>query len=85
MSVGGKVTEVLDVDKGVWINTVDQGPTYCAIYVERNTDSLQVRAGDTVWWQGSVAYWTKSDESVIERELRRKGGSGVSRPNSGDH
>ena len=82
MSVGGRVVEVVPHKKGVWINT-KENPSYTntiAINVETSSTSLSIRPGDKIWWQGGWAYWTKSDESVIERKLHRIGFSGVGRP-----
>jgi len=82
MSVGGKVIEVIVLveDSKVWVNTLDRGPTECAIYVQLNNDSRQIKNDDKLWWQGGVAYWTKSDESIVEKAIPRIGYSGVSRP-----
>jgi len=82
MSVGGKVIEVivLEIQSKVWVNTIDRGPTECAIYVELNSDSWQIEKGDTVWWQGGSAYWTNTNETIVEHEIPRIGYSGVSRP-----
>lgn len=80
MSVGGKVIEVLTLDEKIWINT-DDGTCECAIYVERDANSEQVKSGDVVWWQGSRAFWTTKDRKThIEKVLIRIGFSGVSRP-----
>lgn len=99
--VGGIVKDVLDCHhRGeVWVNCIDRcyragcdggdACTHkrdeCAIYVERNEDSLQIRAGDKLWWQGGSAFWTAvgSDGECsgrIEVDIQRRGYSGVSHP-----
>lgn len=93
MSVGGKVTEVIDAGDRVWVNTVesDHHHTACAIYVERTPEALAVSQGDIVWWQGGRAFWTAKDRNgktvgKPEVVLKRIGYSGVSRPaTAGDY
>jgi len=80
MSVGGKVTEVILQKTMVYIDTDDKGEK-CAIYVNRDSNAEQVKVGDIVWWQGSVAYWTTEDRKThVETKLIRIGYSGVNRP-----
>jgi len=79
MSVGGRVIEVIVQNERVYIDTND-GSYDCAIFVERDENSEQVKSGDTVWWQGREAYWTTADVKVVERVLKRRGYSGVKRP-----
>ena len=80
MSVGGEVTEVIVQDERVYIDTDDKGDK-CAIFVEKDENSIQVKPKDIVWWQGHRAFWTTKDrETVVERTLIRRGTSGVSRP-----
>ena len=82
MSVGGRVVEVIPMIDKVWINT-KENPNYTntvAIYIELTKDALSINPGDKVWWQGGFAFWTKEDESIIERRLKRLGYSGVGRP-----
>lgn len=80
MSVGGEVIEVIVQRKRVYVDTSDGG-CKCAIFVEKNSDSKQIKKGDVVWWQGNHAYWTTSDrETVVERKIKRIGFSGVNRP-----
>ncbi len=100
MSVGGTVVETIVVTAHgkkpttVWIDTREK-PHYLsttAIYVEDSPEARCVDVGDTVWWQGNVAYWTPKDKrgEPIERAdkklnvanvpLKRRGFSGVSRP-----
>ena len=82
MSVGGKVTEVIVQEDRVYIDTDDSGDK-CAIFVERDKNSEQVAPEDIVWWQGNDAYWTTADrETVVERTLKRRGFSGVNRPDA---
>ncbi|MBL4869807.1 MAG: hypothetical protein JKX72_02510 [Robiginitomaculum sp.] len=80
MSVGGEVTEVIVQDGRVYIDTDDSGDK-CAIFVEKDKNSVQVKLNDVVWWQGYRAFWTTADrKTVVERTLFRRGTSGVSRP-----
>ena len=79
MSVGGKVIEVIPGEDRVWVNTLDYSEK-CAIYVQRNNDSEQIKAGDSLWWQGREAYWTPQDAHVIDHPIPRIGFSGVERP-----
>ena len=80
MSVGGKVTEVILEEHRVYIDTDDHGDK-CAIFVDRDSNSEQVKPDDIVWWQGSNAFWTTADrKTVVERVLKRRGYSGVNRP-----
>lgn len=92
--IGGVVIETLVVDSTrVWINTQDYNHTErrflrgtCAIYVENTPESRAVSEGDLLWWQGGFAYWTpkrKQDGKTvgpIEVRLKRRGYSGVKRP-----
>lgn len=52
----------------------------CAIYVERNADSEQIRPGDNLWWQGKRAMWTPADRRVVDKEIPRRSYSGVASP-----
>lgn len=80
MSVGGKVTGVIVQSDRVYIDTND-GSCDCAIFVDRDENSVQVRPGDVVWWQGKEVYWTTADrKTVVECTLKRRGFSGVNRP-----
>lgn len=57
--VGGTVIEVLVMANRVYINCQDREyGGECAIFVERNGNSEQIRRGDCVWWQGRYALWT---------------------------
>ncbi len=87
MSIGGKVVEVVPHSKGVWVNT-KENPKYnntVAINVETTQESLSIEPGDNVWWQGGWAYWTKADESIVEKRLQRVGFSGVGRPKAEEY
>ncbi len=87
MSVGGTVVDTVTVGDRVWIDTKEK-LTYqssCAIYVENTPAARAVSAGDIVWWQGSIAYWTPKDRrgktiGPVEVKLKRRGYSGASRP-----
>lgn len=87
MSCGGTVIETIVLPDKVWINTREK-PHYSdttAIYVENTPEACCVSEGDTVWWQGSVAYWTAKDKDhrtigKPEIKLTRRGSSGAARP-----
>ena len=77
MSVGGEVVMVvLEPDK-IWVNTREIVLSHgqralggqCAIYVERNEDALQIKQGDSLWWQGRKAYWTPKPGDGREASL----------------
>lgn len=87
MSVGGKVTQVIDAGDKVWVDTKEreQSTQTCAIYVERNALSLAISPGDSLWWQGGNAYWTAKSRNgttlgKADTTIRKLGYSGVSRP-----
>lgn len=52
----------------------------CAIYVQRNADSEQIRPGDDVWWQGKWVMWTPADRHVVDKQIPRRSYSGVKPP-----
>ena len=80
MSVGGRVSKVIQQENRIYIDTDDDGDK-CAIFVERDSNSEQVKTDDVVWWQGGFAYWTTKDrKTIVERKLIRRGFSGVSEP-----
>ena len=87
MSCGGTVIETIILPDKVWINTKEK-PEYrsdCAIYVENTPEARCVSEGDSVWWQGAFAYWTAKNQQghrvgSVEVKLKRRGFSGVSRP-----
>lgn len=62
--IGGRVIEVAEVPDRPDVLFVDVADRpyrtveTCAIYVERNEQSLQIEVGDTVWWHGRLAMWT---------------------------
>lgn len=80
MSIGGIVVEVIIQDTNVYIDTyADNDNT--AIYVERDSNSIQVKRGDIVWWQSGHAYWTTEDRKTqVDTKLIKIGYSGVRRP-----
>ena len=89
--VGGEViTTITDGPKRIYVNcrerqTTGQQPSRrrretCAIYVERNADSEQIRVGDGVWWQGKWAMWTPADRHVVDKQIPRASYSGVKSP-----
>lgn len=89
--VGGTVIEIIVLEDKVWLNCQEDGKPYlwnyqCAIYVERNEDSEEIRTGDKIWWQGEVALWTTKNRTVpgekvaVDLHIPRCGFSGVPRP-----
>jgi hypothetical protein len=88
--VDGIVIEIIVLseeayENRVWINCRDSHDDECAIYVERNADSEQIRVGDTLWWQGRRAYWTTHNRAsgefvCVDQPIPRIGCSGVGRP-----
>lgn len=90
--VGGKVKSVLDCGSRVWINCrsttcyrrkppgcLGENCPHdeCTIYVERNDNSLKIKAGDTVWWQGRNAMWTPSENAYHHDDDEPRGGAGT--------
>ena len=83
--VGGEViTTITDGPERIYVNCrekVKRGRARtCAIYVERNADSEQIRVGDTIWWQGKWAMWTPADHHVVDKQIPRASYSGVKSP-----
>lgn len=66
--VGGKVIEIVTLERKVWVSVrdVNHPKDTCAVYVERNKDSEAIEIGDSVWWQAGFAYWTPSANSAAE-------------------
>lgn len=84
--VGGMVITTIEDRDRVYVNCRGIGSERrdtCAIYVERNADSEQIRAGDNVWWQGKWAMWTPADRRVVDRQIPRRSYSGVQSPYAG--
>jgi hypothetical protein len=65
--VGGKVIETVLQAGRVWVNVCDRvhPKDTCAIYVERNANSEAIQMGDSLWWQGGVAYWTPQEYTAV--------------------
>lgn len=89
--VGGRVIEtipcVVDGEARVWINvrgTRGEHGNTCAVYVEDAPSARSVSEGDSLWWQGSWAFWTPRVGGFSDYRLRRIGCSGVSRPEEAD-
>lgn len=90
MSVGGTVVEIVDdpIRERVWVDTKERQESRrtVAIYVERSPEALSITEGDSLWWQGSYAYWTPRTGRFVDappfcdRAIRRVSGSGVPRP-----
>lgn len=82
--VGGMVITTISDGDRIYVNCreiVKRGRAEtCAIYVERNSDSEQIRPGDNIWWQGNRAMWTPADRRVVDKEIPRASYSGVKSP-----
>lgn len=81
--VGGTVITTIEDGDRIYVNCRGTGcekKETCAIYVERNSDSEQIRPGDNIWWQGKRVMWTPSDRRVIDKEIPRRSYSGVKSP-----
>jgi len=88
--VGGMVITTIEDGDRIYVNcrellTHRGRPQTCAIYVDRNSDSVQIRPGDKIWWQGNRVMWTPIDRRVIEKEIPRRSYSGVSSPLARKH
>lgn len=66
--VGGMVITTIEDGNRIYVNCQERvarrQPETCAIYVVRNSDSEQIRPGDSVWWQGKWAMWTPRKNMV---------------------
>lgn len=83
--VGGMVITTIEDGDRVYVNcrgTGSERRNTCAIYVERNTDSEQIRPGDTIWWQSKWAMWTPADRRFTDRQIPRRSYSGVKPPSA---
>jgi hypothetical protein len=89
--VGGYVIETVLKDNGkIWINCQSNYSSNqtCAVYVPESEEAYLISPGDSIWWQGGSVYWTAKktsdpDSETVGRkevELKKKSGSGVSRP-----
>lgn len=83
--VGGMVIAIQEDGDRLYVNCRETNagrrrPDECAIYVERNADSEQIRPGDNLWWQGKRAMWTPYDRRVVDKEIPRRSYSGVKPP-----
>lgn len=81
--VGGTVITTIEDGDRIYVNcrgTGSEKRETCAIYVERNADSDQIRPGDNIWWQGGWAMWTPVDRRVVEKRIPRRSYSGVLPP-----
>lgn len=85
--VGGTVIETMVVGDRVWIDCKEhpRRSTTCAIYVDNTAEARSVSEGDMIWWQGGYAYWTAKNRNgktvgKVEVKLKRRGYSGVNRP-----
>jgi len=82
--VGGTVGGIRVLEDRIWVNCWDKPYKHieeCAIYVERNADSEQIKIGDSLWWQGRFALWTpRPEDGRHDVEIPRIGYSGVPDP-----
>ncbi len=80
--IGGTIIQIQLCENDVWLDVQDTTypKEFCAIYVARNADSERIRVGDSIWWQGKKAFWTRKDRTIIEKEIPRTSASGVSTP-----
>lgn len=82
--VGGVVIAMQEDGDRIYVNCQERvgrrRPDTCAIYVERNANSEQIRPGDNLWWQGKRAMWTPYDRRVVDKEIPRRSYSGVAPP-----
>lgn len=93
--VGGIVLEVCNHPterNKIYVNCGDRPYSKvqeCALYVENSKISQQIEIGDSLWWQGGVAYWTPQNNRGksglrcgidFDIQIRRIGYSGVEHP-----
>lgn len=75
--IGGTVESVTQDGSGRVRIVVTEKPygrdQYCAIRVEVSGSALLVRPGDSLWWQGGLAFWTPADRSRRDVALRKIG------------
>jgi len=72
MMIGGTVKETITLDDKVWVNVVD-GSEECAVYLEKNINSINIGAGDALWWQGVNSFWTPKRSFMSCIELLKRG------------
>ncbi len=80
MSVGGIVVNVIDSEDKIWVNTREReysGDEGTAIYIKKpDIENFKIRIGDSLWWQGGIAFWTvrgAQESKDIEIKLERLG------------
>lgn len=59
--IGGTIIDIVDLATKMYINVIDENchiVNKCAIYIERNENSLKMKIGDSVWWQDDYVMWT---------------------------
>lgn len=77
--VGGTVVEVAEIKTrpdALWVNCGQIAYTRletCAILVQKNSDSLRIQVGDSVWWHGRSAMWTPAGNRVSDEEAKQLG------------
>lgn len=73
--VGGRIINVISVGPNSWIQCEDSTGDVCAIRV---VGKHNIRIGDSIWWQGQIAYWTRMphmDGQPTDIKLERIGHS----------
>jgi len=81
MSMGGIVVDVYkDADNGL-LRVTTKDTTYGdRVQVRLDTDE-DIKFGDTIWWQGQMAYWTPADKSFSDKPIKKYANSvGLSKP-----
>lgn len=72
--VGGIVIEAAERDGRIFIDCRDRhNRDTCAIWVEKDENSVQVQIGDSIWWQGGHAMWTPAAVRDAKQENTRSG------------
>lgn len=71
--IGGRV-----VDLWIWdpdyVAVVVQDVKDCSeVNIEKNSHSLTLSRGDTLWWQAGYAYWTSKDKSMADVPIKKYG------------
>lgn len=70
--VGGTVVKVIHLESKIYINCQDEDDEYI-IFVERNNQSLNIKKGDLIEWEGKFAYWTPKENLISHEEALNRG------------
>ena len=86
--VGGTIIDIVKVRPDFWwVNCAELGRNSdpekvysetCAVYC--NPMGMEIRIGDTLWWQGKFCYWSNRERGISEHKIPKIGYSGVLRP-----